>query len=75
MRLDITYPEYLDAMLLTRGLIHWPYLYADPNDPGFGYAQADLRRDVDFLARTFPRDDFSDLRARADILARARDQA
>lgn len=71
LRLDLTYPEYLDALLLTRGLLNWQYLYADPHDPGFGPASAQLGPGLDFLERTFPRDDFSALRSRWESHARA----
>ncbi|MFI7275509.1 hypothetical protein [Streptomyces sp. NPDC049879] len=73
VRLDITYPEYLDALLLTRGLFGWQYLYADPRDPGFGFYRPKLGPGLDFLERTFPQDDFSGLRARWNAHLRARD--
>ncbi|WTW99897.1 hypothetical protein OG216_44005 [Streptomycetaceae bacterium NBC_01309] len=72
VRLDITYPEYLEMLLLTRGLFGWQYLYADPRDPGFGHHRPDMGPDLDFLERTFPRDDFSELRARWDVHLRDR---
>lgn len=74
VRLDLTYPEYLETLLLTRGLFGWQYLYADPRDPGFGYCLPDLGPGLDFLERTFPHDDFSKLRARWDIHLRDRDE-
>ncbi|WP_405676601.1 hypothetical protein OG292_18280 [Streptomyces sp. NBC_01511] len=74
LRLDITYPEYLETLLLTRGLLGWQYLYADPRDPGFGYCRPRLGPDLDFLERTFPHDDFSGLRARWDAHLRVRDE-
>jgi hypothetical protein len=70
VRLDLTYPEYLEALLLTRRLFGWQYLYADPRDPGFGYCHPDLGPDLDFLERTFPHDDFSELRARWNVQLR-----
>jgi hypothetical protein len=70
VRLDLDYPGYLDAMLRTRGFLHWQYLYADPADPWFsGPHRPDLRRHVDFLATAFPDEDFSDLATRARNLA------
>ncbi|GAA0900177.1 hypothetical protein GCM10009557_76290 [Virgisporangium ochraceum] len=64
------YRGYLDAMLRTRGFLHWQYLYADPADPWFsGPHRPDLRRHVDFLAAAFPDEDFSDLATRARNLA------
>lgn len=74
VRLHLTYPEYLEALLLTRGFHGWQYLYADPHDPGFGYCAPDLRRQLDFVERTFPGDDFSTLRSRLDMHAPVHDQ-
>lgn len=73
VRLDLTYTEYLETLLLTRGLHGWQYLYAAPDDPGFGHYGTDLGPRLDFLERTFPDDDFSPLRARWE-LHRAHDE-
>ncbi|WP_159030036.1 hypothetical protein [Kitasatospora albolonga] len=73
VRLGLSYPEYLETLLLTRGLHGWQYLFADPHDPGFPeYFHLDIGRHLDFIARAFPRDDFSALRARHEAFTRAR---
>ncbi|WP_436772458.1 hypothetical protein [Yinghuangia sp. YIM S09857] len=72
VRLNLTYPEYLETLLLTRGLFGWQYLYADPHDPGLGYRRTDLRLGLALLEQAFPDDDFSDLRARSDAHLRHR---
>ncbi|WP_129843448.1 hypothetical protein [Streptomyces sp. RFCAC02] len=73
VRLGLSYPEYLEALLLTRGLHGWQYLFADPHDPGFPpYFRLDIGSGLDFIARTFPHDDFSALRARHEAFTRAR---
>ncbi|WP_411084762.1 hypothetical protein [Streptomyces sp. cmx-18-6] len=73
VRLDLSYPEYLETLLLTRGLHGWQYLFADPHDPGFPeYFHLDIGPHLDFIARAFPRSDFSALRARHEAFTRAR---
>ena len=45
VRLDLTYREYLDALLITKGARGWEYLFADValGKPGFHYIVANLR--------------------------------
>ncbi|WP_052848764.1 hypothetical protein [Streptomyces avicenniae] len=74
VRLDLSYPQYLETLLLTRGLHGWQYLFADPHDPGFPeYFRLDIGRHIDLVARAFPEDDFSALRARYEAFTRARE--
>jgi hypothetical protein len=73
VRLDLSYPEYLETLLLTRGLHGWQYLFADPHDSGFPeHFHLNIGPRLDFIARAFPRDDFSALRARYEAFTRAR---
>ncbi|TDC70836.1 hypothetical protein [Streptomyces hainanensis] len=75
VRLDLSYPEYLETLLLTRGLHGWQYLFADPHDPGFPeYFRLNIGPHLDFIARAFPHDDFSALRARYEAFTRAREE-
>ncbi|MFI6289616.1 hypothetical protein ACIBCM_33610 [Streptomyces sp. NPDC051018] len=75
VRLDLSYPEYLETLLLTRGLHGWQNLFADPHDPGFPeYFHLDVGPRLDFIARAFPHDDFSALRARYEAFTRAREE-
>ncbi|MEV8333875.1 hypothetical protein [Streptomyces niveus] len=75
-RLHISYGDYLDTMLLTKGLYNWQYLFAepDPNNYAMRVSIPRLRNGLDLLAREFPDDDQSDLRARLEERARAADK-
>jgi hypothetical protein len=66
--LDLSYGDYLDTLLRTRGFYYWEYLFADPgkSKPGLGSVRPDLRVHLDFLAATFPDEDFADLTARLE---------
>ncbi|MER5982834.1 hypothetical protein [Streptomyces sp. NPDC001787] len=65
-RLHISYSDYLDVMLRTKGLYDWQYLFAEPDKDNYGMSVSlpYLRDGLDFLAREFPEDDLSDLRDR-----------
>lgn len=76
LKLDVDYGGYLDALLLTRGIYYWQYLFADPGRglPRLARVVKSLGTSVDFLARTFPGDDFSDLWDRLAVRQRAVDE-
>ncbi|WP_406495913.1 hypothetical protein OG936_18010 [Streptomyces sp. NBC_00846] len=65
-RLHISYSDYLDVMLRTRGLYDWQYLFAEPDADNYGMCVSlpYLRDGLEFLAREFPDDDLSELRDR-----------
>jgi hypothetical protein len=67
-RLEINYGDYLEALLRTKGLYYWQYLYAQPDPKNYGMRVSlpYLRDGLAFLERAFPDDDLSDLRARLE---------
>ncbi|GLW13225.1 hypothetical protein Misp01_83530 [Microtetraspora sp. NBRC 13810] len=67
-RLHISYGDYLDVMLRTKGLYGWQYLFAKPDPDNYGMCVSlpYLRDGLDFLAHEFPDDDLSDLRAKLE---------
>ncbi|MFD4766142.1 hypothetical protein [Streptomyces niveus] len=71
-RLHISYSDYLDVMLRTRGLYNWQYLFAEPDADNYGMRASlpYLRDGLEFLAREFPDDDLSDLRGRLEARIR-----
>ncbi|QIP88024.1 hypothetical protein GLX30_32915 [Streptomyces sp. Tu 2975] len=68
VRLELTYPDYLDALLLTKGTFGWQYLFADVSlrSEGFERVLFSLRSMVEAFPRLFPDHDYSDLRARLE---------
>ncbi|MFD5750770.1 hypothetical protein [Streptomyces sp. NPDC127033] len=66
MRMELEYPEYLDALLLTKGVIGWQYLYVDPAFSGVGFASCAerLKEMLEVFPRLFPDHDYTDLRTR-----------
>jgi hypothetical protein len=67
-RLHLTYGEYLDTMLRTKGLYDWQYLFADPDPDNYGMCVSlpYVRKGFGLLAREFPEVDLSDLVARLE---------
>ncbi|WP_326673980.1 hypothetical protein [Streptomyces sp. NBC_01257] len=65
-RLDISYSEYLDVMLHTKGLYNWQYLFATPDKENYGMRASlpNLHDGLEFLTRKFPDTDLTDLRDR-----------
>ncbi|GAA2634739.1 hypothetical protein [Paractinoplanes durhamensis] len=68
IKMDITYCEYLDALLLTKGTYGWQYLYTD-----ISLDRGDFVATVEFLdgmlqlfPTIFPQHDYSDLRERLE---------
>lgn len=65
-RLHISYSDYLDVMLRTRGLYNWQYLFAEPDADNYGMRVSlpYLSEGLEFLTREFPDGDLSELLAR-----------
>jgi len=68
VRLDLTYNEYLSALLLTKGLYGWQYLYADVSfgDPALEHLTECLRNGLDALPDMFPGWDYTSLSQRLE---------
>ncbi|MFJ9866778.1 hypothetical protein [Streptomyces sp. NPDC101165] len=68
LRMDITYCQYLDALLLTKGTYGWQYLYTDVrlSDAGFHLARTYLTRMLEVFPELFPEHDYAPLRARLE---------
>jgi hypothetical protein len=66
VRMDLTYPEYLDALLLTKGTFGWQYLYTDVRlrSDGFEGVLFSLQSMVETFPQIFPRHDYTSLAAR-----------
>ncbi|MFD7070435.1 hypothetical protein ACFV97_24730 [Streptomyces sp. NPDC059913] len=75
-RLHIKYGEYLDAMLRTKGLYDWQYLFAQPDPQNYGMRVSlpYLRKGIEFLTHEFPEDDLADLQDRLEQRARVMDE-
>lgn len=69
-RMDLGYLDYLDALVLTKGVSDWQYLYCDvdPTDPLRAGLRAKLERRLDALESLFPGRDYAALRERAKRL-------
>lgn len=67
IRMDITYSEYLDALLLTKGTYGWQYLYTNTSlADGFSETVEYLEGMLGLFPQIFPNYDYSDLRARLE---------
>ncbi|CAM04655.1 hypothetical protein SACE_5420 [Saccharopolyspora erythraea NRRL 2338] len=67
-RLDLDYGGYLDALLVTKGVVGWQLLFADV-DRGcdeFDLVADDLREMLEVFPRIFPGHDYEPLRDRLD---------
>ncbi|MGA5822910.1 hypothetical protein ACPC54_34245 [Kitasatospora sp. NPDC094028] len=64
--LELDYPGYLEALLLTRGLYGWQFLYADVRlaDPAYAPLVDLIRTGLDFLAEALPDPRYAELEAR-----------
>ncbi|AQW47665.1 hypothetical protein ACIQPP_37565 [Streptomyces violaceusniger] len=62
-KLDLAFVEYQEAVLLTKGLRGWQYLFADVSlaDPGLSDIGESLEQGFEVLRAIFPDDDFSPL--------------
>ncbi|GAB3430423.1 hypothetical protein [Actinophytocola sediminis] len=68
MRTELDYPGYLEALLITKGVIGWQYLYCDPADCGLGFfpLSQGLAEMLAVFPRFFPEHDYTELHARLD---------
>lgn len=68
VRMELDYPAYLDALLVTKGVMGWQYLYCEPADCGQGFASssAGLKEMVETFPALFPDHDYTDLRTRLE---------
>ncbi|MGW9589978.1 hypothetical protein ACWHLZ_06625 [Streptomyces chartreusis] len=68
LQMDLDYPGYLEALLITKGVIGWQYLYCAPEDCGMGFIPLvdGLKEMLDVFPRLFPDHDYTDLRARLE---------
>lgn len=68
LKLDLDYAEYMDRLLITRGIYYWQYLFADvpPEHYNFETIGLGLKESIDFLEEIFPDNDYSELRTRLD---------
>lgn len=65
-KLDIGYREYMDALMLTRGVFHWQFLFtrAPLATEEFDGVRRLLKASLEELPVLFPQDDFGPLRRR-----------
>ncbi|MHC3474716.1 hypothetical protein ACYF6T_39320 [Streptomyces sp. 7R007] len=68
LKMDITYCQYLDALLLTKGTYGWQYLYTDISLRGSGNQSTVtyLKRMLEVFPEIFPQHDYSVLRDRLE---------
>ncbi|WP_406258855.1 hypothetical protein OIA45_06035 [Streptomyces chartreusis] len=68
MRMELDYSGYLDAVLVTKGVMGWQYLYCEPAFSGMGFvsSSAGLKEMVETFPTLFPDHDYTDLRARLE---------
>jgi hypothetical protein len=61
IKMSISYPEYMEHALKTRGLYYWQYLFTDLsfNDVDFNL-QGELTERLPYLTMLFPDEDFSE---------------
>ncbi|MFF0434568.1 hypothetical protein ACFYU9_20330 [Streptomyces sp. NPDC004327] len=64
--LELDYPGYLEALLLTRGFYGWQFLYADVRlaDPAYAPLADLIRTGLDFLAAALPDPRYEELETR-----------
>ncbi|NBE52755.1 hypothetical protein [Streptomyces boluensis] len=68
IKLDLTYHEYLEALLLTKGAYSWQYLFADIslNRPDFSDDVNNLTNMLRVFPEIFPEHDYTQLSARLE---------
>ncbi|MDQ1012573.1 hypothetical protein QFZ82_007058 [Streptomyces sp. V4I23] len=68
MKMELDYAGYLEAVLTTKGVLGWQYLFCAPEDCGTGFASVANRLNemLTTLPRLFPDYDYSELRARLE---------
>lgn len=67
LKTALTYPTYLEALRLTRGVRFWQYLFCE-NPRVEPYEIDALAGGLAFIAQVFPGDDYRDLRLRLERL-------
>jgi hypothetical protein len=61
MKLEISYPEYMDYSLKTKGFWGWQYLFTGLKFKDFDFnLEADLKESFECLEVAFPNEDFSE---------------
>jgi len=68
IRLNLSYKEYLEALVLTKGLCGWQYLFADISfgDPTIQHRKERLSRGLQVFPDLFPDQDFTELQRRLE---------
>ncbi|MFH8773377.1 hypothetical protein [Streptomyces sp. NPDC017958] len=68
IKMELTYCEYLEAVVLTKGVFGWQYLFTDISLRGqvFRETVARLRRMIEVFPTLFPNHDYSSLAARLE---------
>ncbi|WP_328547846.1 hypothetical protein [Streptomyces platensis] len=68
IKMDLTYCEYLDTLLLTKGTFGWQYLFTDISLSGnaFRHTVEQLKRMLELFPAVFPDHDYSSLAARLE---------
>nr|WTB34347.1 hypothetical protein OG781_36935 [Streptomyces sp. NBC_00830] len=68
VKLDLTYRQYMDALLLTKGTRGWQYLFADVSfrDQALGDIGNSVRNMLDIFPELFPEHDYTSLRRRLE---------
>ncbi|MFD5383877.1 hypothetical protein ACFWMG_02715 [Streptomyces sp. NPDC127074] len=68
VKLDLSYSQYLEALLLTKGMFGWQYLYAEMSLRGTSWSDVRnrLKVMVDVFPEIFPQYDYTELRERLE---------
>lgn len=68
LKLDLTFTEYVETLLLTKGLHGWQYLFADVSftDPALEHLTAGLRNGLNAFREVFPGHDYAPLISRLE---------
>ncbi|MFJ9415743.1 hypothetical protein ACIRPT_16435 [Streptomyces sp. NPDC101227] len=67
-KMDIDYCDYLEALIITKGIFGWQYLFSDVSlgDDDFARTANDLRNALTVFPELFPEYDYAPLRARLE---------
>lgn len=69
VKLDLTYPEYMEQLALTKGTLGWQYLFTDEvplGHPDFDDVRNQLTTMLDVFPRLFPAWDYTELNRRLE---------
>ncbi|MFD9330438.1 hypothetical protein [Streptomyces sp. NPDC060065] len=69
LKLDLTYPEYMEQLALTKGTLGWQYLFTDEvplGHPDFDDVRNQLTTMLDVFPRLFPAWDYTELNRRLE---------